>query len=268
MSHSPRLVVIISAGLAVVVLAGLGWYLLKGKSGSSSVQVTPTPVPVPVNTLDVSKRPFVVLQPLPGRNELAITIGKLAIPAKTVEVTLEYDRNKGVLDAVLKQFPLTGDTLNETVFLGSKSAGGHTTYHEDVIGGSLTLAFIGTEPYTLKVPWHYADTQKEYSELSTTDGFFQAVLDKPIKQSKIIVMQSPGPPAGFPGELIAGPYLIRTVGDLPKVNAQVSIRLAQDSPNAVLYGWDGNAWIKLTAAIEGKTVIYNGPLYSVFAVSR
>jgi hypothetical protein len=260
---------LITGVLVFVIIVGLiSWLLFKPKSSPSSTAAVPTPVPLPVNQLEVAKRPFVTLQPLSGRNELEITIGQLVVPANSVEATLEYDRNRGVLDAVLKQFNLKDSPLKEQIFLGSKSAGGHITYHEDVVGGTLTLAFKGSDPYALKVPWHYDDTQKDYSQLSTTDGYFQAVLDKPIKQTKVVVMQSPGAPEGFPGTLIAGPYLIRTVGDLPKANAQVTIRLSADTPEAILYGWDEKTWTKLAGKVEGKALSYNGPLYSVYAVSK
>lgn len=258
--------------VSIIALLVLGAFYFINRQRSSladqSTPLEPTSVPLPVNLLPVAKRPFVTLEPLPGRNELQLTIHNLPEPADSVEVTLEYDRNKGVLDAVLKQFPLTNLPLIETLFLGSKSAGGATTYHDDVIGGSMTLKFKGSNPYTLKVPWRYSDTQKSYAQLSTTDAFFQVDLEKPITQTKVIVMQSPGAPEALPGELIAGPYLIRTVGPLPVTTATVALRLPSESPSATLYGWDETNWLKLEATIEGKTVKYSGPLYSVYAVTQ
>lgn len=95
-------------------------------------------------------------------------------------MVLEYDRNKGVMDAVLKETPLTSDLQKEEIFLGSKSAGGHITYHEDVIGGTYTLNFEN-EDYALEESWRYSDAEKSYLEFSTSDGFFQVKLDKPYR---------------------------------------------------------------------------------------
>lgn len=263
---NPVLIIVTS----VVLLAGVGliaYSRLQSDQGNQT-NTKPTSIPLPVNQIDVSKRPYVTLEPLPGRNELELTIHNLPVAADTVEVTLEYDRNKGVLDAVLKQFSLATIPLTEEIFLGSKSAGGHTTYHDDVIGGFMTLKFNGQEPYTLKVPWRYADTEKSYKELSTADGFFQAVLTDPITQPKIIVMQSPGAPDGLNSKVIAGPYLIRTVGVLPQTDAMVTIRMPEDNPEATLYAYDGEEWQKLSATLTGKTVTYTGPLNSVYVVTE
>jgi hypothetical protein len=254
---------VVVAGLIIGVLV-----VIRTKPPLSGVTPTPTPVPPPVNVISIKDRPYASLQPLPGRNELELVIHNLPQKAELVEVTLEYDRNKGVLDAVLKQFPLLTLPLKQTIFLGSKSAGGHITYHEDIIGGTMTLKFTGPSPYTLKVPWHYDDASKSYSEVSTTDGYFQASFDKPVKQTKILVMQSPGAPSGLEGEIIAGPYLVRTVGDLPSVNATVKLRTTGESASAVLWAYDGTQWLKLPSQADGKTLVATSPLYQTYAVIK
>ena len=260
---------VIPVAIGVVLLVVIsGFLIVKGRPSSSPAAPSPTPVPAPVNIIDLKDRPYVTLEPLVTRNDLNFTIHNLPKPATTVEVTLEYDRNKGVLDAVLKQFALSAMPFSDTIFLGSKSAGGHTTYHEDVTGGTLTLRFMGKEPYSLKVPWRYADTQKEYPEISTTDGFFQAIFSQPIKQLKILVMQSPGAPEGLKGEIISGPYLIRTVGPLPQLTVNLTLRLSAESATATLWGYDGSAWSKLPATVNGKTLTSSAPLLPVYVVTQ
>jgi hypothetical protein len=253
-------------GLVVLVLV-IGILLLKKNTPPSpSNGPAPTPAP-PVNVIPFKDRPYAVLAPLVGRNELSFTFPTLPKKAESVEVTLEYDRNKGVLDAVLKQFSLKKMPFNETVFLGTQSAGGHITYHEDVIGGTMTLSFIGADTYALKVPWRYDDTQKEYQDLSTSDGFFQATLTDPIKQPKVIVMQSPGAPPGLPSDPVAGPYVIRAVGPLPKTQATIKIRLHDDLTGATLWGYNGDTWTKVTSTYADKTVTGTTPLVDAYAVT-
>lgn len=250
--------------MASVLLSGCSLF---GKKPVAN-QPASTPPPKPVNLINTTDRPFVTLQPLTARNDIQLVIHDLKKPADEVEVTLEYDRNKGVLDAVLRHFTLSKVPYTDKLFLGSESAGGHVTYHEDVIGGLLRLEFAGETEYALEVPWRYDDTAKTYSQLSTADAKFQVTLKDPIKQSKVIVMQSPGLPKNVDGTVLAGPYLIRTVGSLPKTTAQVSIRLPEESQTAKMNGWDGTKWTALETKIEGKTVSTNSPLYDVYIVTQ
>jgi hypothetical protein len=222
-----------------------------------------------VNQIPVSERPYVTLQPLTARNELQIVIHDVKKEASLAEVVLEYDRNKGVLDSVLKQFILKDFPFTEKLFLGSKSAGGHVTYHDDVIGGKLTLTFEhDKERYALEVPWRYNDTQRSTTELSTSDGKFQVVLQKPWTTPKWLVMQSPGLPKPVEQELLAGPYLFRGVGPLPTGTAQVKIRLNDEPETFTVWGYDGSAWTKIEAEIEGKTVSFTSVSYQAYIVTR
>ena len=152
--------------------------------------------------------------------------------------------------------------------MGSKSAGGHITYHDDVVGGKLTLKFTGGERYALEVPWLYNDSQKEFSQISTQDAKFQAVFVKPLNSPKIVVMQSPGLPKEIEGTVIAGPYLIRTVGDLPDTQANLTIRLSEEASEAKLFGWDGAAWQSLEAKVEGKTLTAASDMYLAWVVVK
>lgn len=261
---------IVSVLVVVLGLTGFGWVKNQSKSPVSAPQKPqPKPTMAPVNLIDVAERPYVTLQPLTSRNDLALTIHHLPKKADSVEVTLEYDRNQGVLDAVLKQFPLSFLPLKETIFLGSKSAGGHITYHDDVVGGTMTLQFMGgKDGYALKVPWRYADTQKEYTDLSTSDGFFQITFNPPIKQPKIIVMQSPGAPEGLKGDLIAGPYLVTTVGVLPQTTANLKIRLSETADSAKLMAYNQGKWQTLESTLDGKTLTAETPLVECFVVVK
>lgn len=257
--------------IILVILVVMARLWLFGRNQPTDKQAaTPTKAPpAPVNQIPLNDRPYVILEPLAARNELKLTIFEPKIKAKTVEIALEYDRNKGVLDSVLKQFKLTNFPYQDTLFLGSKSAGGHITYHDDVIGGKYTLTFDGGDKrYALENPWRYDDTQKSYSEISTADGKFQVVFEKPFATPKVIIMQSPGLPLSLAGEVVAGPYLFRGVGALPKGNLAVKIRLSDDLPGAKLFGWDGAAWQTIPTTLDGKTLSASTLIYEAYVVSN
>jgi hypothetical protein len=264
--RSPSKRTITIALIILVILIGVGGVVLARRSNNDTQVVRrPTPPPEPVNIIAVSERPYVSLQPLTSRNNLELIIHDLKLPADSLEVTLEYDRNKGVLDAVFKQLSLAKIPFIDTLFLGSKSAGGHTTYHDDVVGGKLLLKFTGDNRYALEVPWRYDDTQRQYAEFSTADGYFQIVFATPIRQAKMLAMQSPGLPENLEGEVIAGPYLLSTVGPLPAISADVTLRLTRQSDSVELYGWDGDEWQSIEDfTLEDRTLSATSPLYQVF----
>jgi hypothetical protein len=262
---------LIIGGIVLAIIAGVGIMLVvkPGPKPPATPQALPTKAPAPVNQIPVSERPYVTLQPLTARNELQIVIYDVKKEASTVEVVLEYDRNKGVLDSVLKQFNVTKIPLTEKLFLGSKSAGGHVTYHDDVIGGKLTLTFEqDKERYALEVPWRYADTARNYREFGTTDGRFQITFDKIWNTSKILAMQSPGLPLPVENELLAGPYVIRGVGPLPATDAQVKIRLIDTADSVSVFGFDGDVWQPITSTLDNKTVSFSSLLYQAYIVTR
>ena len=241
-----------------------------GKKSTSNPSATPAPTPkVSVNIIDVKNRPYVTLQPLTDRNMLEFVVHNLPKKADNVEVLLEYDRNKGVLDAVLKNFTLSQVPYVDKLFLGSKSSGGATTYHDDVIGGELTLTFAaGKDTYALQVPWRYDDTQPRYSQFATSDQRFQLTLNQPFKTPKVVVMQSPGLPAELPGTIIAGPYLVRGVGPLPETQGKLTIHLSEESQKAKLYGFNGQKWQELSATIDGRTLTATVPFIETYVVVK
>jgi len=256
----------------VIILAGGGIFLTTIAKSSQNPTDGATPVPTAkpkVNLIDIKDRPYISLEPLTARNELQLTVHNLPKKAEEMEVLLEYDRNKGVLDAVLKNYSLTNIPSINKIFLGSKSTGGHITYHDDVVGGSLTLTFTSDdEPYSLEVPWRYDDTQPRYSELATQDLKFQLVLDEPFRTPKILIMQSPGLPIPADGEVLAGPYLVRGVGVLPKINGQLTIRLIQAEPNAKLLIFNGQSWQAVDSVITDRALTARVPLAEAYLVTK
>ncbi len=264
-------VIFVAAGVILVaVIAFFATRQLRSASNDQANSATPAPTIRPkVNLIDIKDRPYVILEPITARNELQLTVQTLPKQASDVEVLLEYDRNKGVQDAVLKSFAIDDIPGVYKLFMGSKSSGGHITYHDDVVGGSLTLTFSGgDETYSLQVPWRYDDTQPRYSELATTDLKFKLVLDEPYRTPKIVVMQSPGLPAPIKGEVLAGPYLVRGVGVMPELTGNVEIRLSEADADAKLYTFDGTSWTEADSTLTDRTVSAAVPLAQAYIVVK
>lgn len=81
-------------------------------------------------------------------------------------------------------------------------------------------------------------------------------------------MQSPGLPENITTPVLAGPYLIRTVGSLPKTSATISIRMSEENASAKMMGWDGSKWQSIQSTINGKTVTGTSALYDTFIVTQ
>jgi hypothetical protein len=263
---SKKSLALITMVLLVIIIGAVVVFATRSGNDDDGPAPVPTSAPKPVNLIEVSKRPYVSLSPLTGRNELELTIHDLKVEASEVEITLEYDRNEGVMDAILRSLIIDKTPLKAELFMGSKSAGGHITYHDDVIGGTYTLDFEGDEPYALENPWRYDDSQASYDKISTADGKFQVVFNKPYKTPKILVMQSPGLPENVDDELVAGPYLFRGVGALPQGKVDITIRLPEESSSATLFGWDSESWQELDANVEGKTLTATTEVFDVYIV--
>ena len=120
--------------------------------------------------------------------------------------------------------------------------------------------------YALEVSWRYDDTGNSYDQISTSDARFQVELEDPIKKSKIIVMESPGLPENVKQDVLAGPYVVTTVGDLPSTTATVTIRLTESVEEAMIMGWDGSKWVEYKTTVDGKSVSASGDLLSTYIV--
>jgi len=88
------------------------------------------------------------------------------------------------------------------------------------------------------------------------------------KDSKVLIMQSPGVPGKVKGSVNSGVYYIGSVGDLPDTTAEIKIRLDEESANATIMGWDGTDWIQYNTSVDGKTASAKGNLVSTYVVVK
>lgn len=209
-----------------------------------------------VNNVPVDKRPYTVLSfsdsgkfPVGRELKLEISDGK---KSELIEYELEYQAGTlvqagvGSINPKGEKLPLTRNIL-----LGSCSAGGACSYNEDVKGGTLVLRFKGGDTGNLKGEWNFYEPRNN-GKLGSRDAKFQLEASG-LKNSYALIAQTLGLPPKVSGEVIAGPYHLEAAADKTG-EMQLSMRLNEESPSAVLWMWNGRELQKIPAEISGKTL--------------
>lgn len=208
----------------------------------------------PVNVIPYEERPYVVMSPTGGR-EVDVTIYSLPKPAESVEYLAEYQFGTSL--GGNEQFIDLGKGLPATkqFALYSRSAGGKTSYEEDVKGGTLRLDFEGADGYSLEQDWKYYDRVNPKSttlesELVSSDGNF-AVEDELTGSRYVIIYNSPGAPDELPGQRASEVYTFQTAGALPS-SFDISITMSA-AGEGTIYGYDGQSWEEFETTVSGTT---------------
>lgn len=236
-------------------------------------EAEPTPKPAinePVNVIPVTERPYLSLVPRNDGRELTLRLGELRKPATEMEYELEYQSGT-LLQGAFGELDLTGTAPFSTeILLGSCSAGGSCSYHEDVTGGTITSKYRGEENYALKDEWRFQATADAEGMFSSRDGKFQLDAGTALNRSAyVIVMQTAGLPSEIEGELLAGPYGVFPSNGLPQTGSgELLIRLNEDSQTATILGWDGSEWVEFETSVDGREATATVDLLEVYVVTR
>lgn len=239
------------------LLAGCG---KKKSEPTSAIQE----VQVPVNTIEVSARPYVSLEPVANGRSITLVLHDLKTPAQSAEYELSYQSGSllqgafGVLN--LEDLPFTKDIL-----LGSCSAGGKCTFHEDVTGGELLLTFEADEEFALKNEWAYIENDDQETAFSSQDSKFRLEGEALAKVPYLIILQTPGLPQNPDRNVISAPYAVaasrEVVGEVT-----VTMRTSVEAEKPQILGWSGQLWKELPTTSEGKMVTTTAPLYEAYVV--
>ncbi len=245
-------------GLLLILLLAI----TLGGCKKKTTDAAPTPTPAkkkiskPVNQISYEERPYVVMVPTLNR-EVDVIIKTLPKAADGVDYLSEYQHetslggNEQFID-LKKGLPAT-----KQFSLYSRSAGGKTSYEEDVRGGTLTLNFTGQNEYTLKQDWAYYDRVNAKSSTKTKalrsqDGHFEISIDPSNKISYVIIYNSPGSPMPMNGKRLSEVYTVATSNAVTK-KVDITIELPEQGTGK-LYGWDGKAWTQLESSVSGNAV--------------
>ncbi len=231
-----------------MLLAG-AFFLLRGNSDKKASEEPEEKkrITEPVNIIEVTDRPFVLIEPIDSRN-LSIEVVELKKPADELEYELEYQAGS-LLQGAFGLLDLADLPTVEKILLGSCSAGGACTYHEDVVGGTLLGRFAGEDSYALKADWKYIENSGE-TEFSSKDAKFQIESDDLKRQSIIIIFNGFGYPEGLPGVAASDPYALTATGELDG-EATLTMRANSDTANTIV-GYDGSEWVEFETQKDGK----------------
>ncbi|WKZ25944.1 MAG: hypothetical protein QY322_01395 [bacterium] len=166
-------------------------------------------------------RPFATLTPTEDGRYITLKIDKITL-AKAVSVDYEllYSLPDGRTQGVPGTVDLNGETNFEKKLLLGSESNGKFRYDEGVVDGSLTVRLRDSKGKLLakfSTKWHL---QSNTAELTSIDENFAYVLEKPVKGTYFITMETFGLPAGSSvSEVVSGPYGIFSSIDLPSGTA-------------------------------------------------
>lgn len=264
-------IVIPAVIILLLLLIGIGAFFVFGRDKKQETAKKKPPVNEPVNVISLEERPYLSLVPRNDGRELTFNIASLPKPASELEYELEYQAGtllQGAFGSI--DFETEKPPVSKKILLGSCSAGGACSFHEDVQGGTITTKFRGEPNYALKDEWRFLPTKGAKGEFASRDSKFQVTAGKVLDGSSyIIIMQTSGLPKQAPGEVVAGPYGIYPSSGLPtKGELDISMRLLADSETATIYGWDGSDWVEFDTELAEKVATATVTPLSVYIVVK
>lgn len=258
---------LIGIGLALVVLVGgVLWVRGRGAESESPEATQKRRLSLPTNVIPVDERPYAYLTPLADGRNVEIHIHDLKKDATEAEYELEYQAGT-LLQGAFGTLQTTSLPASTRILLGSCSAGGACSYHEDVRGGSLVTRFTGgSEEYALKSDWKYIDNSARETAHSSKDAKFQVDGRTLAQQRYLIIFNSPGYPEGVPGEVVSEIYSLQTSGSLTG-QAELTLR-SNEEGELKIAAWNGTSWKTYTGEVEGKMITATVDLAELYAVVR
>ena len=219
---------------------------------------------MPTNVIEQAEAPYIKISPLADGRNVKIIVNEVKKQATTIEYELEYQAGS-LLQGAFGEMELNNLPVETKILLGTCSAGGACTYHEDVKGGTLLAKFTGEDDYALKQGWRYFENQSGEQEFGSRDAKF-LVNSKNLARSRyLIIYNSYGYPQELPGKLKSQVYTLASSGSLDG-EAEISLKANEAGQNLVLVGYDGQEWTEFDSTVEDKTVTANAELMEAYAV--
>jgi hypothetical protein len=220
----------------------------------------------PVNVIPVSERPVVQIAPVADGRNIQLIIKALKKEATTAEYELEYQAGT-LLQGIFGSIELDAFPASITELLGSCSAGGKCSYHEDVKGGSLLLRLSGgSESYAVKQDWKYIDNKAGETAFASKDAKFQLDSDALAKQKYLVIYNSPGYPEGLEGTVVSDPYSLAVSSNLSGTGV-LTMRANEDGDIKIM-GWDGKEWHDFAGTTEEKMVSATVDLMELYVLVK
>lgn len=258
----------IIGAIAVVLIGAIGAFAFFRMNGNKqTAEETDTTqkrkITLPVNQIPVEERPYVYLTPESNGRNISLTVAEVKKSADEVEYELEYQAGS-LLQGAFGLVALDSLPANESILLGSCSAGGACTYHEDVKGGSLVLKFAGSEEYAVKQDWKYLDLSEEDEIVTSKDAKFQ-ISTANMNSRYAIIYNAPGYPDGVEGTVVSEVYSLQTANSETST-AELSIR-ANEAGTLTIMGYDGSAWTSFETTSDDKLATAEVDLMEAYVVT-
>lgn len=203
----------------------------------------------PTNVIAVGERPYMQIIPHSDGHNLSLKVNEVKKEAVSVEYELEYQAGS-LLQGAFGQLDIDSLPATKKVLLGSCSAGGACSYHEDVRGGTLLTRFNGSESYALKSRWKYIDNVGGETAFSSQDAKFQIESKDLKKQRLMVIFNTAGYPEGLEGSPVSEIYSLTSSESLSG-EAELTIR-AEEEGDLTIMGYDGTEWHSFETTTEGK----------------
>lgn len=267
-----KLMMIIAAVIGVLVLVGGGIFTytkMKQKPVAETPQEEPkkrrTKVSEPLNVIGVAERPYVQISPLADGRNVEIIVKELKKPATELEYELEYQAGS-LLQGAFGAIQLGTVPAKATILLGSCSAGGACTYHQDVQGGTLLTRYTGPENYALKSEWHYIDNAAKGTIATSKDEKFKLTSTNLRNQRFIIVFNTPGYAEGLEGTPVSDPFSLAVSSTLTG-EGELSIT-ANEEGTLEIMGYNGTSWQSFPTTVSGSTATAQVELMEQYIVVK
>lgn len=268
----PKQKLLLIIGVVVLLLGAIGggayWFL----AGSSEAIEDEGPVKrrivEPENVIPINERPVISITPEADGRHVIVAIESINKSAAEAEYILEYQTGT-LVQAQQGLINIDSTPVSERILMGSCSAGGACTYHEDVQGGSLRTRFDGGgEAYALKSDWRYFDNTARETAFSSRDVLFQIESEDLATQRYLIIFNGSGYPEGLEefGEIVSDPYHLNVSGNLSG-EGTLTMR-AQEEGELKIMGWDGSEWIELGGEVDGRMVTAEAALLPIYVVVK
>lgn len=250
----------------LLIVVGVGIFAknkTKSEAPTEEPKLKKTKISEPLNIIEVSERPYVVISPNSDGKYITIAVNSVKKDASAVDYELEY-QSGSLLQGVFGSLDLASLPISTKQLLGSCSAGGACTYHEDVIGGHLTTRFNGTENYALKSEWKYIENKEQEGSFSSRDAKFQITSPKFSTVKLAVVFNTPGFPEELDGQLMTDPYSLQTI---PAVTGKANLTMrAKEEGNLVIMGWNGSEWTEFETQVNGKEATAEVDIMELYVV--
>ena len=254
-------------GLLVVLLLAGGFFWLRSRNASTGPEANQKQkLTLPNNVIPVAERPYLVISPLADGRNVEITVQTIKKAANSMEYELEYQAGT-LLQGAFGELDIASLPATAKILLGSCSAGGACTYHEDVKGGSLLTRYTGgDEPYALKSDWKYIDNAGRETAHSSKDAKFQLEGKTLAQQRFLVIFNTPGYPEGVPGEVVSEIYSLASSGNL---SGEVELTMrANEEGELKIAAWDGSEWTIYDGEVDGKMITATVDLAEVYVAVR